>query len=664
MKKSRGFSLVELSVTFVVVGLMTGAAIWGMKVKEQAELNSVVSDVRSFTEATSVFQSIYGFLPGDIPNVDILPKSTNAYVAGNGNGIIEPNEALQFWTHLAGSGLVKGRFNAENEFSTNAAGDGASPASPLNYSKFNSGFKVASDPKLGVKFIFSGFDGSGVNDGSVLPPSEAAYLDDKFDDGNPLTGKIRAEEGSNSTAGSCVNAGQYARGKNPECVLTIYAEEFAESVAQDDSATVKCDGSSVGATRVSTSNFCEHQYVGRVIESCTKNGTWEERRRFCSLRKCIDGQFVGQNRELSCPPGQKGTITQICGELGVYKTTNVNCAPASTICSQNGKTRKLPCSYGQKGKWEQRCDSGTWQDVQKTCVDITCAGSVQVGEIAAIPAYACPNEHDAIPNIEAKQVCTIPQTGTDAVWTQVFIPCGPTYGSCNSLNDQRDIKCPTGQMGLHTQKCNGSNWETVQNTCSAVTCGGAPVGSMKISQTRTCPVGTIGFMMEICSFTDADANKGIWKLSDSSCISISCNAKNNVVASQSEGNAQIWPEAQPGESVNATNCIAGYSPQGSLPERVCDFSGSWEDATNPCIAACPAETDPNTGTIWANGSLNSISVINQCPNLGNANQCPANQMTPQMIFRECFPDGTWSAPFGGLNGDGKCITGDSQLCIY
>ena len=64
----KGFSLAELSIVIVLMGIMIGAALQAQSLVLNAQITSTVAQVQSYTTAISTFKSLYTFLPGDLPS--------------------------------------------------------------------------------------------------------------------------------------------------------------------------------------------------------------------------------------------------------------------------------------------------------------------------------------------------------------------------------------------------------------------------------------------------------------------------------------------------------------------------------------------------------------------------------------------------------------------
>ena len=67
MRTQHGFTLVELSISLLVIGLLIGGVMVGRDMIKSAQMRSVVSQLDSYTGAMRTFELKYGYLPGDIP---------------------------------------------------------------------------------------------------------------------------------------------------------------------------------------------------------------------------------------------------------------------------------------------------------------------------------------------------------------------------------------------------------------------------------------------------------------------------------------------------------------------------------------------------------------------------------------------------------------------
>jgi prepilin-type N-terminal cleavage/methylation domain-containing protein len=128
-KPNAGFSLVELSIVLVILGLLVGGVLTGKSLIRAAELRSVTTDQQRFVAAAQIFREKYQAFPGDMTNATAfwgtaaacpgtyLQPSTDATTCnGNGDGGVRgdttgSNESFRFWQQLANAGLIEGQYS-------------------------------------------------------------------------------------------------------------------------------------------------------------------------------------------------------------------------------------------------------------------------------------------------------------------------------------------------------------------------------------------------------------------------------------------------------------------------------------------------------------------------------------------------------------------------
>jgi prepilin-type N-terminal cleavage/methylation domain-containing protein len=114
-----GFTLVEIAIVLVIIGLLLGGILKGQELINSAKVKNIANDFRTIPTYVYAYQDKYKALPGDDANVVAhLGVLVPAVTAGNGNGVIDgqafdaakkpTGEALQFWQQVRYANLASG----------------------------------------------------------------------------------------------------------------------------------------------------------------------------------------------------------------------------------------------------------------------------------------------------------------------------------------------------------------------------------------------------------------------------------------------------------------------------------------------------------------------------------------------------------------------------
>ncbi len=115
VQRNGGFTLVEIAIVLVIIGLLLGGILKGQEMMTNAKIKRTVNDFNGITAAVYSYIDRYGKLPGD----DDAANARWAGVCGDGgnaNGVMNGNwasttdtdESREFWGHLRASGLITG----------------------------------------------------------------------------------------------------------------------------------------------------------------------------------------------------------------------------------------------------------------------------------------------------------------------------------------------------------------------------------------------------------------------------------------------------------------------------------------------------------------------------------------------------------------------------
>lgn len=238
----KGFTLIELSIVLVIIGLLVGGILAGQSLIRTAALRSVATDSARNLSALYAFKDKYDALPGDmkdatrywgaaepdpydcsvIQSATILPGTCD----GDGSGYISDGntpgdnrdqwyESYRGWQQLALAGLIEGSYVGNSidvwRDQHHMFPGVNSPASKIGK---GAGWTLRSfvapygsdwfDMPACNYITLGNIDITGEGLGAVLKPEEAWSIDKKLDDGKPGLGSIRA----------------FRSGLNPGCTLS------------------------------------------------------------------------------------------------------------------------------------------------------------------------------------------------------------------------------------------------------------------------------------------------------------------------------------------------------------------------------------------------------------------------------------------------------------
>lgn len=108
MNDNSGFTLVEIAIVLVIIGLLIGGVLKGQEMIENAKIKRVMKNGDELRAAIFTYQDRFGYLPGDDPFATTHLPGVGSINNGNGNGAISGGEDEDLFAHLAGAGLITG----------------------------------------------------------------------------------------------------------------------------------------------------------------------------------------------------------------------------------------------------------------------------------------------------------------------------------------------------------------------------------------------------------------------------------------------------------------------------------------------------------------------------------------------------------------------------
>ena len=259
---SSGFTLVELSIVLVIIGLLVGGILTGQTLIRKTELKTIGTEFSFYQKAITNFRDQYLELPGDMSRAtqywgasancpgDSTQGTTDGTTCdGDGNGRVErdnvsptSNEWYRAWQHLANAELIDGVYNG-----VTGSGDPSNhsvvgvnvPGSALKNAGWTmrwtgpqgAGTEIFANEDYGSVFFYGREKDDGTSSGAILQPKELYQIDSKIDDGLPGKGKIIARiwdectDAPDATLASA-EAANYSLEVDDEVCSIIFANAF------------------------------------------------------------------------------------------------------------------------------------------------------------------------------------------------------------------------------------------------------------------------------------------------------------------------------------------------------------------------------------------------------------------------------------------------------
>lgn len=208
LRYEAGYSLIEIAIALVIIGLVIGAAIKGYDVLENAQLKSIMMQSNEYRLAIHSFEEKYGAFPGTFKEASQVLNGLDRSYDGSGGSALEKNgldknkDEGKVWIQLAAANLI---------------GDPGIPdGGDLQFgkgaptTKLGGGFTIEYSPEddlPGLWFVVGEKNGNRGN-GALFTPQQAMQFLKQFDSDHPKRGRVRAKDGANA-AGKCLSGEQF-----------------------------------------------------------------------------------------------------------------------------------------------------------------------------------------------------------------------------------------------------------------------------------------------------------------------------------------------------------------------------------------------------------------------------------------------------------------------
>lgn len=201
-KHDTGFTLIEIAIVLVIMGLLLSGVLRGQELIKNARVRNLIQQMDGMKAAYFGFLDRFRALPGDyisattnIGGIAATAVCNNGNGDGNGQIVVAGNENILAWEHMSKAGFIGGAYTCAALFTATSA-----PVNPfgqyLNVSYDASYAGTAPQTRHNLKT------------GGQIPSDILAEVDRKIDDGNATQGSFRAQLGGgvSATAADCYSA--------------------------------------------------------------------------------------------------------------------------------------------------------------------------------------------------------------------------------------------------------------------------------------------------------------------------------------------------------------------------------------------------------------------------------------------------------------------------
>jgi len=199
IQKQRGFTLVEIAIVLVIIGLLLGGILKGQELITSARVRNIADQNSGVQAAYYGFIDRYRQVPGDWNSTNAAQAIPGVTTGGNDSGRLDDSggvwtEALALWEHMSKAGFIQGNYVGGNA-APSAADTDKAPRNAFN------GYLIL--------FRTADYDDAGTPAdrlnlvlGAGIPVNVLRELDLKVDDGLPETGVMRHALTSGATHGA------------------------------------------------------------------------------------------------------------------------------------------------------------------------------------------------------------------------------------------------------------------------------------------------------------------------------------------------------------------------------------------------------------------------------------------------------------------------------
>mgnify|MGYP002850170181 CR=1 FL=1 len=234
MNNTNGFTIIEMAIAIVIMGLLLATVSGGFNLITSARLQRTCEELTSFDTQINLFRDSYDTLPGDLASAS---SQWGSYSAGppisgahNGDGdtMLNDSEDLYAWRHLQLADMIAGSYSGvvidgSTRFGTNTN----APSTDINPRGLYQLHKIDTEiyNRRGHALQLGEPDSNGEPENGVIHAQDAWSIDKKIDDGIADSGKLFSKE---ETSETCLDVSdQYSlTATTDSCVLIYWIDIF------------------------------------------------------------------------------------------------------------------------------------------------------------------------------------------------------------------------------------------------------------------------------------------------------------------------------------------------------------------------------------------------------------------------------------------------------